>query len=191
MPLWQSFERVLTPLQQDLKEAGIKLNFKISDGNTIWNMQNERRFKIIYSSWGALFFPNPETSLHSTLADKNSTNNTTGIKNKRIDELIEQYNGEYDAKKRVNLIREIDKILAETVYYAYGYYAPYASRVAFWNKFGMPENVITYTGDGTDPAIALWWYDPERVEKLEEAKADKSIKLPIGKTEVDYWGVLK
>ncbi len=41
-----------------------------------------------------------------------NNNNITGFKNARVDEMLEQYDVEFDQKKRVALIQEIDGILA-------------------------------------------------------------------------------
>lgn len=191
LPINQSLEKVFTPYQEDLKKAGIKLHLKITDGNTQWNIVNERRFSLIYMGWGGLFFPNPETSLHSSLADQNNTNNITGVKDKRIDSLIAAYNAEYDTKKRVTQIRTIDKILSEIVDYAYGYHAPYTGRFVYWDKFGMPKNIIGYTGDDISGVLSYWWYDEEKASTLEQAKADNSIVLPQGEINVDFWNVNK
>ena len=188
MAIQQSSERIFTPFQEDLKKAGIKLDLKISDPNSMWDMLQERRFKMHFASWGAIFFPNPESSLHSNLADQNATNNSTGIKNKRIDEICDAYKLMFDAKDRVAAVREIDKILSETVYYAYGWTAPYASggRFGYWNKFGMPKSVFSYSGDWRG-IPTLWWYEPELAKKVEKAKADKSITFPYSEVEVDFW----
>jgi len=188
MAIQQSSERIFTPLQEDLKNAGIKLDLKISDPNTMWNMLQERRFKMHYQNWGAIFFPNPESSLHSNLAEKEATNNATGFKNARVDEICEEYKTMFDAKDRVKAIREIDKIVSETVQYAYGWTAPYASggRFGYWNKFGMPESVFSYSGDWRD-IPSLWWYEPEMADKIENAKLDKTIKFPYNVVEVDFW----
>ena len=188
MAIAQSSERIFTPFQEDLKNAGIKLDLKISDPNSMWDMLQERRFKMHFASWGAIFFPNPESSLHSNLADKKATNNSTGFKNARVDELCAEYKLMFDAKDRVAAIREIDKILSETVHYAYGWTAPYASggRFGYWNKFGMPESVFSYSGDWRG-IPTLWWYEPELAEKVQKAKTDMSIKFPYSEVEVDFW----
>ncbi len=33
----------------------------------------------------------------------------------------------------------------------------------------------------------LWWIDPEKTQKLDEAMRDSSIKLPVGPIEDKYW----
>ena len=149
----------------------------------------DRRFQLKYQAWTALFFPNPESSVHSRLADKDQTNNFSGIKNKRIDEICNTYNGMFDKKERINAIREIDKILAETLHYAYAWYRPYSLRAAYWNKFGMPANVAGYIGNWKE-ITKLWWIEPELEKKLDAAKKDPSITMPIGDVNVDYFGKL-
>jgi len=188
MAIQQTSERLFTPFQEDLKKAGIKLDLKISDPNSMWDMLQERRFKMHFQSWGAIFFPNPESSLHSNLAEKNATNNATGFKNDRVDEICEGYKTLFDAKDRVDAIREIDKILSETVYYAYAWTAPYASggRFGYWNKFGMPESVYSYSGDWRS-IPTLWWYEAEMADKVEKAKTDKNMTFEHGVVEVDFW----
>ncbi|MBN1968330.1 MAG: hypothetical protein JXR48_09835 [Candidatus Delongbacteria bacterium] len=184
----QGRERIFTPYQEDLKKSGIKLNLKIADYNSISSAMNERRFKLLNVSWGGLFFPNPESSLHSNTADPDNTTNITGFKNARVDEICEEYNVCFDAAQRVKLLKEVDKIVSETVHYAYGWYSPYTMRAAYWNKFGMPASVISYTGDWNS-LLSLWWYDQEKAETVKKGREDKSITMPIGPTEIDFWNL--
>lgn len=190
LTIHQRYEQRFTILQEDLRKAGIVLNIKLADSNSLFQMGLERRFKIHYQSWTALFFPNPESSVHSSLADPDNTNNFAGVKNDRIDEICAGYNSMFDQKERIRAIQEVDSILAETVHYAYAWYRPYAARFLYWNKFGMPEHYVGYVGNWRYP-LRYWWYEPELAEKLEKAKTDESITFPIGETNVDYWGVKK
>ncbi len=186
LSITQDFERVVTPYQEDLKKAGIKLHLKITDYNTKSKMVDERRFKLMFQSYTGLFFPNPENSLLSTLADKDNNNNITGIKNKRIDKICSKYNEMFDQENRIKAIKEIDKILSETVHYVYAWHAPYGTRLVHWNKFGMPKGIIPYSGR-TENLLTLWWHDPELTKKLARAKKDKSIKFPTDKVNYTYW----
>jgi len=133
-------------------------------------------------------FPNPESSVHSSTADPDNTTNFPGIKDKRIDEICDKYNSMFDKDERIEGIRKIDKILAETVHYGYAWYTPYAERCMYWNKFGMPKHIFGYMGDWKS-TMQYWWIDKEKLQKLESAKKDDSIKLPINEVNVDYWNV--
>ena len=190
LSITQTWEKIMTPLQEDLRNAGIKLNLKITDSNSLWSMINERRFKIHFASWGALFIPNPVTSYHSKYADVDNTNNITGFKNDRVDEICDEYNAMFTAKDRIKVIKELDNIIAKTVHYAYGWTPLWSERMLYWNKFGKPESVVTYSGDWQQ-VPTLWWYEPELAKKVEAAKSDLSITFKQEKPIADYWNVLK
>lgn len=180
-----STERIHTVYQEELKKVGIKLNLKQSTGATMFKMVNERKYKIHWQNWGGIVFPNPEHDLHSSTADPNNTNNLSGVKNDRIDELIGEYNVCFDQVRRIEIIREIDGILMEIQPYALSWYAPF-DRVLYWNKFEQPDWYYTRTGDWRVIPY-LWWYDEDKAKKLEEAQTDESIQLEVGETEVLYW----
>lgn len=179
-------EKYYTPFQDDLKKSGIKLNIKQCDFPTQVKIFNSRSFKMIHVNWYPAGAPNLTAKYHSMFADLNETNNMTGIKNDRIDEISDLYNEEFDPKKQVRYVQEVDSIAAGLYHYAFGYKPQWAGRIVHWNKFSMPDWVWSYRGGGT---TTLWWYDKEKVKKLEQAKKDKSIKLPVEDTIVDYWNI--
>jgi len=191
MALHKMAERFVTPYQQELQKAGIKLEIKFQDWNTIIKNIDERNFQLFYFGYGGLLTPNPETSLKSSLADKNNNNNIQGFKSKRVDELCDEYDKTFDVKRQEEIIREIDKIAADTYMNAFGW-NPRGIRFAVWNKFGMPDFAIgrfTQLSYLYPVAQATWWYDEEKVEALEKAKNSKS-PLANSKTEIleiKYW----
>lgn len=191
MALHKIAERFVTPYQQELEKAGIKLEIKFQDWNTIIKNIDERNFQLFFFGYGGLLTPNPETSLKSSLADKNNNNNIQGFKNKRVDELCDEYDKTFDVKRQVEIIQEIDKIAAETYMNAFSW-NPRGIRFAVWNKFGMPEYALgryTQLSYLYPVAQGLWWVDEEKVAALENAKQSKS-PLPNSKTEiveVKYW----
>jgi microcin C transport system permease protein len=107
-----------------------------------------------------------------------NNNNITGFKNKRVDELLGLYDKEFDQKKRVAIIREVDGIVANSHEYVLFWEPPY-TRIAYWNKFGMPQGYFSRFGDYRD-APGLWWIDPEKDATLRKAMADNSAKLRWG-----------
>ncbi|MCZ6751735.1 MAG: extracellular solute-binding protein [Acidobacteria bacterium] len=187
----RTFEPHLTIYQEDLRKIGISLNLRLITGETLFQLVNERRFQMTQMGWGALLFPNPETSWHSSLADVDNTNNITGFKNARVDELCEAYDKMFDVEERVRALREIDGILANAYPYALQWSAPF-SRLVYWNKFGTPPGYLSRTGDyfgsGTGPGLPqMWWIDPAKDAKLQQALRDPSLKLEVGPTEDRYW----
>ncbi len=178
-------EPFMTVYQEDLRKAGIGLNLRLVTPETMFQLVMERKFDLVSMAWSGLVFPNPETSYHSSLADQDNNNNITGVKSAQIDEISEQYDRMFDLDERVGAIREIDGILANEYPYVLLWVAPF-QRIAYWNKFGQPEGLLTRFGDYRD-VTSLWWIDPEREAQLGEAMRDSSVQLEVGETEDDYW----
>ena len=178
-------ERWMTIYQEDLRKVGITLNLRLVTGETFFKLLMQRKYDAADMAWGALIFPNPETSLSSSLADVDNNNNITGFKNKRVDELLPIYDREFDQQKRVNIIREIDGILANERHYALKWQAPFF-RIAYWNKFGHPPGYLTRTND-TGDMVSLWWIDPTKAAELDRAMRDESVKFPAVPLENRYW----
>ncbi|MFC1853491.1 ABC transporter substrate-binding protein [candidate division CSSED10-310 bacterium] len=181
----KSIDYMVTPYQQMLKEFGIDFQIKFMDTNTLWKLLMDRNFTIHYESWGGLTFPNPETSLHSSIADKKNNNNITGFKDKRVDELCDLYDQEFDLKKRIEIIREIDGIVSDVLPSLYTNFRPY-QRLIYWDKFGYPDYMVKrYIGDFRS-IFNYWWFDPQKVKRLYDAMA-KDETLPQGEMNVTYW----
>ncbi len=176
---------MVTPVQQMLKDYGIDMQIKFVDGNTNWKNLMERNFTIYLQSWGGLVFPNPETSLHSSLADQTYTNNITGFKDARVDSLLDEYDKCFDQAKRVEIIRQIDGIYSDIHPVAWGIARNY-QRLLYWNKFGYPEYMVSRYGGDYRSIFTYWWYDPEKEAKLKEAM-EKNLTLPQGELEVRFW----
>ena len=178
-------ERWLTIYQDDLRKAGITLNLRLVTPETRFQLQQQRKFDLVSAAWAAETFPNPETEYSSRLADVPDNNNITGVKNPRIDELLAQYDAEFDQKRREAILRELDGILANLHHYILEWDAPF-QRIAYWNRFGHPEGYLSRIDDHYS-ASWLWWIDPEADARLQRAKADASVKLPVGALENRYW----
>jgi microcin C transport system substrate-binding protein len=180
----KTYEAAYTTYQEDLRKVGISLNLRFVTPETLFQLVGDRKFDLVELAWGGLVFPNPETSYASSLADQKSTNNITGVKNKRIDELLPIYDREFDPKKRITIIREIDGILASEHHYILLWAPPYR-RLAYMNKFGMPEGALSRQGDSSD-IPSLWWFDPQQESALTKALRENGT-LPVGQTDVRYW----
>lgn len=181
----KSLEPFLTTFQDDLRKVGIALNLRLVTPETHFQLIMERKFDLVQTAWTGLVFPNPETSYSSKLADVNNTNNITGFKDKRVDELLDAYDREFDQNARIAIIREIDGILANHDDYILEWDMPF-QRIAYWNKFGYPTSGLSRIGDYTD-APGLWWIDPQKEQQLKRAMSDPSVTLPVDLAEIRYW----
>ncbi len=174
----QGWERIWLVVQKDFVDAGIDLKLKLIDPSTLMKKVTDRQFRMVYYSWGALLFPNPETAWRSDLADKKANNNICGFKNARVDELCEKYNVTFDRAEQKKIVREIDSIIFNEYPYALGWTSNFR-RLLFWDRFGHHEKYTTRISQYIDAAIILlWWYDQDKIDALDAAiKAEK--KLPV------------
>ena len=76
------------------------------------------------------------------------------------------------------------------IHYAFGWVAPYAARVAFWNKFGYPREGLSYSGDWRS-IFYLWWVDPEKENQLKKARGNKTLIMEQGAEVLDFWNKTK
>ncbi|MEZ4237858.1 MAG: ABC transporter substrate-binding protein [Myxococcota bacterium] len=129
----QLSERSLTVYQEACKRAGVRLELQLLTPAALFKNVQDKEYQTSEMAWGALLFPNPETSWSSKLADQPANNNITGFADPQVDELLT----EYDVRSGSRLVRQIDGILYEQNNYVLGWYSP-SQRVLYWNKFGMP-----------------------------------------------------
>ena len=181
----QGFERYFTLYQEDLRKVGITLNLRLVTFETLVKLLDDRAFDMAMIGYTGELFPSPEQNLRSSLADQKNTNNITGFKNKRADEIIEAYKTEFNQDGRIKLLRELDGIFTSEQLWILQWSAPY-ERVVFWNKFGYPQGVLTRVGDRRD-VPSLWWIDPEKARKLDAAMKDQTIQLGEGQADDRYW----
>lgn len=184
-----SLERIFTPVREDYENAGIKFNLKTIDGNALMKKVDERQFTLHYQPWGAILFPNPESSWGSDLADKPDNNNMPGFKNERVDRLCKEYDKEYEFSKRVTLIQQIDKIIFREYPYALGWYAPF-ERPMYWYRLGTPDTYFTATNRPDSDILSMWWHDPEKAKALEDAMKNDG-QLPVGEVVQKPWAHLE
>lgn len=179
-------ERYFTVWQDDLRKVGITLNLRYVTPETGFKMLDDQTFSMFQIAYGGGSpFPFPNQFFDSKLADQKASNNVTGFKNARVDQILKAYEGEFDLAKRVALLQELDGIVMGEYPYLLQWSAPF-TRMVYWNKFGQPKGIITRIGDYRDP-VSLWWIDPAKESALAEAMRDPSKKLDVGPAEDKYW----
>ena len=185
LDLPKTYEYMATPVQQMLKDYGIDMQIKFVDYNTMIKNVNERNFTIAYLGYSGLVYPNPETSYRSILADQNDNNNVWGFKSDRVDVLLDEYDTCFDQDRRIEIIREIDGIVADVHPTAWATVRNYI-RTMWWDKFGYPEWMLSrYVGEHWD-IFYYWWIDDTKVAQLDDAMENGS-QLEILPLDMTYW----
>jgi ABC-type oligopeptide transport system substrate-binding subunit len=165
------------------------MEFKQVDGSARFSKIMKKEYEVAAQGWTASFFPSPEGTMHSKFADEVEVTNITSMGYPELDELINQYNAEWSAKKRIPIAHQIDSIAVNSYHYALGWTNPYGARMLYWNKFDMPKSGITYVGDWRTP-MSHWWVDSSKEAKLNSA-IENNEKLPIAPEMIDYWNRMK
>ncbi len=113
-------EAVQVYLQNQWKQVGIEIIIKNEPGRVFFGeTTKKRRFDMAMYAWVANPENNPRSTLHSDMisTEKNgwSGQNYPGFKNPRMDKLIEEMDGEFNPKKRLELAAEMQKIYTDEV----------------------------------------------------------------------------
>lgn len=157
-------ERIALPFAQNLDRIGIKTTVRVVDSAQYESRMEDFDFDMTSDIWGQSLSPGNEQweFWGSHAADTNGSRNIIGIKNPAVDELIELI---VTAQTRDDLIircRALDRVLQWNHYLIPNFHLA-AFRVAYWNKFGMPDK-------RPDPLYSYgstsWWIDPAKEAAL-------------------------
>ncbi len=148
------FERWVLPFIRNLERIGAKANFRVVDSAQYQNRINEFDFDMTISSFGQSSSPGNEQRdfWGSEKADAPGSRNYIGIKDKAVDELIEQL---IQARSREDLVaytHALDRILQWNFYLIPQWHIDHW-RMAWWNKLQKPETLSPITPGVTD----TWW----------------------------------
>jgi len=181
----QTLAYMVTPVQNKLRQYGVDMQIVNMDGTTRWKNLQERNFTIYLHAFTGSVNPRIEEWFRSDLADMNDNNNFFGFKSARVDQLIKEYNAEYDLQKRIKIGKEVDKIVCDIHPLSFGIKRLYR-RLLFWDKFGYPEYMVDrFVGD-SESVFFLWWIDPEKEARLKDAMKNDT-QLPVNDVDFKFW----
>lgn len=157
-----SYERLALALQRNLAPLGIVMTTR-----TVTTSQYIERVQAYDYDMIMFIYPETETPGNeqrefwgSKSADTKNGYNYSGIKNPAVDELAELIVSSPDRPTLETRVRALDRILLWEFIGIPEYYSK-NSRIAYWNKFGMPK-VKPKDGVG----FSTWWVDQDLVKKL-------------------------
>ncbi|MFZ2631830.1 MAG: extracellular solute-binding protein [Desulfosalsimonadaceae bacterium] len=162
-----SSEKFLSIYAEDLKDVGINMVIDKKDWAAWARDMEEFNFQMTWAAWSSGLFKDPESMWLSTEADRPSGNNITGFKNQTVDQLIEKQKTIFNMEERNTICRTIDGLIYEACPYVLLWNIDY-TRLLYWNKFGMPDTVLSKYGDESS-AIWYWWLDPDAEAALQDA----------------------
>ncbi len=157
-------QRTLLPFAQNLEKMGITATVRVVDSSQYQARAENFDFDMTTKIWGVSLSPGNEQREFwgSRAADTPGSDNLIGIKNPAVDKLIDLI---VMAPTREDLIircKALDRVL-QWNYYLVPNFNLAAFRIAYWNKFGMPDkrpDPLYGYGGGS------WWIDPAKEAAL-------------------------
>ncbi|MDR6633258.1 microcin C transport system substrate-binding protein [Phyllobacterium sp. 1468] len=165
-----SAERFIGPFMANLRKLGIDAQIRVVDSAQYTSRLNDFDFDITTPNVVMAQSLSPGNEQRdfwsSAAADTPGSRNYMGIKNPAVDKLIDRV---IFAKARDELVaatHALDRVLLWNYYVVPQWYDD-RIKIAYWNKFGMPEKQPEYTG--IDPFS--WWIDTAKEQAL-KARAE-------------------
>lgn len=158
----QTYERIVASFVENLKKIGIDVNVRVIDPSQYQKRMEDFDFDMITDIFPQSLSPGNEQRdfWGSASADEAGSENTIGIKNKAIDQLIELIINAPDRQNLITRTHALDRVLLHNYFIIPEWYLSY-HRIAYWNMFGHPTITPKYA-IGFD----AWWVDPKKAALL-------------------------
>ncbi|HZW22431.1 extracellular solute-binding protein [Noviherbaspirillum sp.] len=152
-----SMSRIISVYVRNLQKLGIQVNQRTADFALIQRRMQEFDFEMTTSNLGAFTSPGNELfdMYSSAAADENGSSNMWGLKDPAVDKLVAAVVAATSWKDLVAASRALDRVLLHK-YIAVPHWYSGTHRVAYRNRFGIPDVVPKYyQADGY--VISTWW----------------------------------
>lgn len=151
-------------LVRSLKRLGIEASIRIVDDAQYRRQMETFDFDMAVMVFGQSVSPGNEQRDYwgSASADREGSRNLIGIKDPAVDELIELLIAAPTRQDLVTRVHALDRVLLWNFFLIPMYHGE-TDRLAYWNRFGMPD-VVPKQGVTT----GAWWIDPAKDAALKK-----------------------
>ena len=158
----RAFERILAPFARNLEKLGIKIHYRAVDAALYQQRQESFDFDMVVTIFGQSQSPGNELLFmwHSDSADRKGSQNLLGLKNPVVDALIEKVIYAPDRGSLVTAVKALDRVMLFGEYTMPNWFTGH-HRLAYWDKFGHPEQLPLYY-TATEWLIRTWWDKQEQ-----------------------------
>lgn len=159
-----AFERIVLPYKSALERLGIEVSLRLVDPSQYISRLRNRDFDVIVGSWPQSLSPgNEQRDFWGTeAADRDSSRNYIGIKNKALDRLIERLIFAKDRTELEAATKAIDRVLLWN-HYVVPQFTRSETWTARWDRFGHPDTLPTYGSSGFPD---VWWFDEVKAKRI-------------------------
>ena len=155
-----SFERITAPIIKNLKRIGVDATMRVVDpAQYTKRVREEFDFDVTTAAFRVSPTPgvNERAFWHSSTANIPGGANYGGIKDPIVDYLLENLASATDRQALITSARALDRTLMANLYVIPQWYRDIYT-VAYWNIFGRPKVLPTYSLGMID----TWWIDQEK-----------------------------
>ncbi len=151
------FDRIVAPYAHNLQKLGIETNYRKVDSSLYKSRLDNFDFDMVVTSFSSSISPGNElmNMFDSASADSKGSNNLPGISSPVVDALVQAI---IQAKNREEVViasRALDRVLLFGEYLVPNWYIN-VHRIAYWDKFGIPETQPLYY-DPIAWLLKAWW----------------------------------
>ena len=151
------FDRIVAPYAHNLKKLGIETSYRKVDSSLYKRRLDTFDFDMVVTSFSSSVSPGNElmNMFHSTSAELKGSNNLPGISSAVVDALVLNIVQAKDREEVVTASRALDRVLLYGEYLVPNWYIN-VHRVAYWDKFGVPETQPLYY-EPISWLLKAWW----------------------------------
>lgn len=162
------FERVVLPFKKNLERLGVEATIRTVDSAQYRRRLDSFDFDMVVGGFPQSLSPGNEQRdfWGSAFADQNGSRNWIGLKDEAVDSLVEQIIHAPTRSDLVARVRALDRVLQWGHWVIPQWHIAH-DRIAWWDKFGMPEQV-PLMGVQTD----TWWIEKAKVARLQGKAAN-------------------
>ncbi len=163
-----TFERVVLPYVQNLKRLGITATVRTVDSAQYQSRVDAFDFDMIVAVWGQSLSPGNEQREFwgCDAAKRQGSRNVTGVCSPAIDALVDTVITAHSRDDLITATRALDRVL-QWSHLVIPHWHISSTRVAFWNRFGMPD-VVPMQGVN----LFSWWNDPKGIPATFEPRSE-------------------
>ncbi|OWJ64317.1 extracellular solute-binding protein [Inquilinus limosus] len=156
-------EKTILPFVENLRRAGIQASPRLMDVPQFRNRINNFEFDLMPARF-VPFFPPGEAlrgGWNSRYADRPGDENSQGVKDPIIDELVEMIIAAKTYDEKAATCKAFDRY-ATWQFFSIGLYEDPVNRIAYWDMFGHPD-----TRPKNDVGFpSTWWFDGKNPKAL-------------------------
>lgn len=151
------FDRIIAPYAHNLKKLGIETYYRKVDSSLYKSRMDNFDFDMVVTTFPTSMSPGNElmNMFDSASAEVKGSNNIPGITDPVVDALVKKIIQSKNREEVVVASRALDRVLLYGEYLVPNWYIN-VHRIAYWDKFGIPETQPLYY-DPVTWLLKAWW----------------------------------